>query len=198
MYYLTDTLPEDHRFRGLTAAPVTDTVPELWLLGSSDGSASVAANMGTAFTFAHFINGEGGVDVVDAYRSTFQPSVRYAQPETSVAIFVFCADTDEDANRMAASLDLSLVRLANGQRQLGTPTVEMALAYPYNKYELALVRENRKRMIIGSPASVKQQIEELAKTYGTDEVMIATNAADFNQRLHSYELVAEAFHLQGK
>lgn len=195
MAYLTDTLPDDHRFHGLRAAPFAQTVPEMWLLGSSDGSAMVAADKGTAFTFAHFINGEGGEDAVQLYRDRFQPSVIRKAPQTSVAIFVFCADTDAEANTMASSLDLALVMLANGQRSAGTPTIEMATSYPYSRYELALIRENRKRMIVGDPASIRQQLEELANAYGTDEIMIATTTADFEQRLHSYELVAKAMGL---
>ncbi|MFB5188839.1 LLM class flavin-dependent oxidoreductase [Alicyclobacillus fastidiosus] len=193
--YLTDSLPEDHRFFGLTASPVVDTVPEMWLLGSSDGSAYVAAQKGTAFTFAHFINGEGGVGAMRMYRDRFVPSPLVTTPRTSVAIFAFCADTDEAADKLASVLDLSLVLLANGQRSNGTPTLEMAQSYPYSRYELALVKENRKRMIVGSKASVKQQIEELARLYGTDEVMLATTTARFEDRLHSFELIADAFNL---
>ncbi|CAM3845035.1 LLM class flavin-dependent oxidoreductase [Alicyclobacillus pomorum] len=195
MAYLTDTLPADHRFAGLTAAPVVDTVPEMWLLGSSDFSAITAADKGTAYMFAHFINGDGGVEAVEAYQRRFKPSVLYDKPKASVAIFVICADTDAEADRIASSLDLALVMLANGQRRDGIPTIEMALSYPYSKYELALVRENRKRMIVGSPSTVKQQIEELARAYHTDEVMIVTNTAQFEHRQRSFELVAEAFGL---
>ncbi|WAH39148.1 LLM class flavin-dependent oxidoreductase [Alicyclobacillus dauci] len=195
MAYLTDTLPDDHRFPGLTAAPVIDTVPEMWLLGSSDGSAHVAAQKGTAFTFAHFINGDGGVDAVRMYKDQFQPSVLYSEPQASVAIFCICADTDEEADTIASSLDLSLVMLANGQRADGTPSIETAKSYPYNRYELALIKENRKRMIVGSPVSVKQQIEHLAASYGVNEVIIATTTHQFEHRLRSYGLVANAFNL---
>ncbi|WP_436664266.1 LLM class flavin-dependent oxidoreductase [Alicyclobacillus acidoterrestris] len=194
--YLTDALPEDHRFYGLTASPVIDTVPEMWLLGSSDGSAYVAAQQGTAFSFAHFINGEGGTAAMQMYRDRFVPSRLCASPETSVAIFAFCADTEKEADKLASVLDLSLVFLANGQRADGVPTIEMAQSYPYSRYELALVKENRKRMVVGDKVSVKQQIEALAQAYGTNEVILCTNTARLEDRLHSFELVAEAFGLQ--
>ncbi|MCL6516991.1 LLM class flavin-dependent oxidoreductase [Alicyclobacillus sp.] len=197
MGYLTDSLPEGHRFRGLTATPVTETVPEVWLLGSSDWSAMAAAQLGTRFMFAQFINGEGGIEAVHAYRKHFRPSPWCREPVAGVAIFCVCADTDEAAERIASSLDLSLLMLANGEPSMGTPTVEMALGRPYSKYELAVVRENRKRMVVGSPERVKQQVEALAKAYGVDEVMLTTRTERFEDRLRSFELVARAFGLTG-
>jgi luciferase family oxidoreductase group 1 len=196
MAYLTDTFPENHRFRGLTATPVVDSVPEMWLLGSSGGSAAIAAQKGIAFMFAHFINGEGGAHVVRAYQRQFRPSVLYDKPEASVAIFLVCAETDEEANQLASSLDLSLVMLENGQKQNGIPTLEMAQSYPYTPWELSRVRENRKRMIVGSPTTVKKQIEALANAYGTEEVMVSTNIPNFELRLRSFELLADVFELE--
>ncbi|MDQ0189738.1 LLM class flavin-dependent oxidoreductase [Alicyclobacillus cycloheptanicus] len=193
--YLTDTLPEDHRFPGLRATPIVDTVPELWLLGSSDWSAHMAAYQGTAFMFAQFINGDGGVEAVEAYLERFQPSPLFAKPKASVAIFTVCADTEAQAELIASTLDLSLVMLANGQRSEGTPTIEMAQNYSYSRFELALIKENRRRMIMGDKTSVKQQIEELAKRYHTDEVMLTIRAPEFADRVHSFELIAEAFGL---
>ncbi|OFW78079.1 MAG: hypothetical protein A2201_02155 [Alicyclobacillus sp. RIFOXYA1_FULL_53_8] len=193
--YLTDTPPAHARFGGLVATPVIDTVPQIWLLGSSHGSAQIAAEQGTAFMFAHFINGDGGSDAVRLYKRQFKASALNARPQSSVAIFVICADTDAEANRIASSLDLALILLASGQRSTGTPTIEMAQSYPYTDYEQAWVRENRKRMIVGGPLTVKQKIEELALAYDTNEVMITTMAAEFEHRLRSFELVAQAFGL---
>lgn len=193
--YLTDSLPDNHRFHGLTATPVVDSVPEMWLLGSSGGSATVAAENGIAYSFAHFINGEGGEKVVRAYKRQFQPSPLLDKPKTSVAIFVVCAETDDEADRIASSLDLSLLMIANGQKSDGTPTIEAAQSYPYTPFELAHVRENRKRMIVGSPATVKRRIEALAAAYETEEVVAVTITHSFEHRLRSYELLADVFQL---
>lgn len=193
--YLTDSLPADHRLGGLSASPVIDTVPEMWLLGSSDDSGHTAAQKGTAYMFAHFINGDGGADVVRSYQKHFKPSLLRDKPESSVAIFVLCADTDEQAELLASSLDLALIMLVTGQRSQGTPTIEMAQAYPYSQYELAIVQENRKRMIVGGPAKVKRQIEDLALAYQTDEVMVVTTTNQLADRIHSHELLAAAFGL---
>lgn len=195
--YITDTVPEDFRFPRLKATPIIDTVPEMWLLGSSSGSAAIAAQKGTAYSFAHFINGDGGVASVQAYKHAFQPSILYNKPQASVAIFVTCAETDEEADLIASSLDFSLLLAANRQPSGGgTPTIEMAQAYDYNSYERAFIQENRKRMIVGSPTTVKEKIEALAAAYETDEIVVVTIAHQFEDRLRSFELLAEAFELQ--
>ncbi len=196
--YITDSLPDNHPLYGLRARPIPEGVPELWLLGSSYGSAAIAAEHGTAFTFAHFINAEGGVEAVQMYRDRFQPSRLYAEPEASVAVFVFCADTAEAAERLAMTMDLSLLMLANGQRMEGTPTYEMARDYPYTARERMVVRENRERMIVGDPVSVRQQLEAFARRYGVDEVIVSTRTPDFEDRLRTFELLADAMGLKGQ
>lgn len=194
--YLTDTVPEDHRFPGLKATPLIDTVPELWMLGSSNGSATVAAEKGTAFSYAHFINHEGGVQSMQQYKRHFQPSSLYEEPETSVAVFVICAETDDEANLIASSVELSRLFSANRQPLGGIPTIEMAQTYDYNSYERAFIQESRKRMIVGSPSTVKEQITALAKAYETNEVIAVTITHDFQHRLRSFELLADAFQLK--
>lgn len=195
--YLTDSLPDNHPLYGLRARPIPEGIPEVWLLGSSFGSAAVAADHGTAFTFAHFINAEGGTEAVQMYRDRFRPSPLYDKPQASVAVFVFCAETHEEAERLAMTLDLSLLMLINGQRMEGTPTYEMARDYPYTEREKMVVRENRERMIIGDPASVRQQLISFAASYGVDEVMISTRTPEFKDRVRTIELLADMMDLQG-
>ncbi|GAA0355583.1 LLM class flavin-dependent oxidoreductase [Bacillus horti] len=196
MGYLTDQLPEGHRFSGLTAAPVVETVPEMWLLGSTNGSATIAAERGTAFTFAQFINPVGGIDAVREYEERFQPSNLYDKPEASVAIFVVCAETEQEAEQLASTIDLALLRLEQGYTSEGIPTLEMAESYELSPYEQLRVSENRKRMVVGDPNSVKRQIEELANAYGVNEVMGATLIPDFQKRMHCFELLAQVFNLK--
>ncbi|WP_054949094.1 LLM class flavin-dependent oxidoreductase [Numidum massiliense] len=191
--YLTDTLPTDHPLHGLKVSPLIDTVPKLWLLGSSGGSAAVAAEQGAAYAFAHFINGEGGQAAVQAYKERFQPSAFCEQPQASVAVFVICADTDEAAERIASSLDLSLLMLESGQPSLGTPPIEMAEAYAYSPFERARVAANRQRMVVGSPRTVKDELTAMAAAYGVEEVIAVTITYRHEDRLRSYELLADAF-----
>lgn len=194
--YLHDALPKDHPFAGLQATPIIPTVPELWLLGSSGESAKLAAKRGAAFAFAHFINGQGGTEAMQWYQRYFQPSIVGEGPKSMVAIFVVCAETEEEANRVASSLDLSLLLLEKGAGSKGgVPSVERALQYPYSEYDRYRIEENRNRMIVGTPDQVKQQILKLSQEYNTKEFMIATMTHEFEAKLKSYQLLAKAFGL---
>ena len=87
----------------------------MWLLGSSDQSALLAAQLGLAFSFAQFITPEGGEYVLGAYRSRFQPSEFYPAPETNICTFVTCAETQAEAERLLKSRELSLLRREKGE-----------------------------------------------------------------------------------
>ena len=191
LMYLHDTIPEDHPYHGLKATPVTESIPPVWMLGSSPDSGMLAAEKGLPYMFAQFINGEGGPSYVDQYRKQFQPSAYLQQPEQAVAVFFACAETEEEAERIISSLDLSKVMQAQGMPFIGTPSPEKALAYRYSHYEEMLRLDNRKRMIVGTPKTVRAQIEKLAEAYQADEVMLAMIAFDFQDKLRSYELIAK-------
>jgi len=193
--FLGDGLPAGHPFAGVRAMPTGPTAPDVWLLGSSGDSAAYAAHFGTAFSFAHFINDEGGPEVVRAYREHFRPSPWLDAPRASVAAFAVCADTEAEAERLARSRDLFLVRLRTG-RPGRYPSVEEALAYPYTPHELAIVRHTRRRTITGAPAQAKERLLALADEYGVDELVVVTITHSPKARLRSYELLAEAFGLE--
>src|SRR3990170_6147556 len=112
--FLRNDLPQGHPFRGIRAMPDGPTMPDLWLLGSSDEGAALAARFGTAFSFAHFINDEGGAEVTRAYAASFRPGVLEA-PRASVAVFALAADTEAEAQRLAKSRDLWITRLYTGR-----------------------------------------------------------------------------------
>jgi luciferase family oxidoreductase group 1 len=192
--YLHDSLPADHPFRGVRAMPSGPGAPELWLLGSSDGSAAYAAHFGTAFSFAHFINSHGGAAITRAYAREFRPTARLDAPRTSIAVFALCADTEAEARRLAQSRDLFIVRLYTG-RTGPYPSVEEAEAHPYTESELAIVRRARQRTIAGAPEQVRDRLLGLAAEYGVDEFVIVTITHDFKARLRSYQLLAEVFGL---
>ncbi|MFD2673477.1 LLM class flavin-dependent oxidoreductase [Marinicrinis sediminis] len=188
---------EQHRFADLKATPLTATQPELWMLGSSYGSAGMAAAKGAAFAFAQFINGDGGIASVHGYQEQFRPSAAWREPYTMLAIFVICADTDAEADALASSLDLSLLLLEKGYTSAGGfPSPEEAKGYTYDAFDRSRVRHNRQRMVVGGPQSVKQQLEMLQQEYRADELMAVTITHDFEAKLHSYRLLAEQFGLE--
>ncbi len=193
--YLEGTLPAEHPFARITAMPSGPTAPEVWLLGSSDQSAAIAAHFGCAFSFAHFIVDRGGDMVMGGYREHFRPSTALAEPCGSIGVFVICADTDEEAQRLRKSRDLWLLRLYRGETQ-PVPTVEEAESYPYTERERAMIEHNRGRTIAGVPDRVRERIDDLGRLYGIDEFVVVTICDRFEARLRSYELLAQVFGLQ--
>lgn len=194
--YLNDSIPSDHPYVGLKATPVTCTNPPIWMLGSSQNSALLAAEKGLPYMFAQFINGEGGEACASIYRERYKPSNSQPKPQQAVAIFFACAETEEEAERIASSLTLSMLMSEQGMSSKGIPSPETAMAYSYSHFEQKRVQENRKRMIVGTPKSVRRQIEELSTVYEADEVMLVMIAYDFQDKLRSYELIAKEMGLQ--
>jgi luciferase family oxidoreductase group 1 len=192
--YLHDGLEPSHPFQQVHAMPLGPGAPDFWLLGSSDQSAAYAAHFGCAFSYAHFINDRGGAEVMQAYREHFQPSPWLATPRGSVGVFVLCAETEDEANRIASSRDLWRLQLDLGQ--IGPiPPVEEALAYPYTDLERQRIAFNRHRMFIGTGDQVKARLQELGAAYGVDEFVVVSICYDFAARMRSYELLARAFEL---
>lgn len=189
--YLYDQ-PVPHPYSGVRATPALEVPPDVWLLGSSPASAALAAEKGLPYVFAKFINGDGGPDELAEYRRTFQPSPHLKEPKSAVAVFLVCAETDEEADFLAGSLDLSLMMTGQGIRSTGTPSPEKAASYSYGKFERMHVEENRKRMIVGGPDTVRAQLEELAEKCGTNEIMAVTILFDFEKKKRSFQLLAEA------
>lgn len=188
--YLTDSIPQEHPYYGMKATPVTKHSPPIWILGSSENSAQLAAEKGLPYMFAHFINGEGGQTFAKEYRKQFV-SHSESNPRVGFAIFVVCQETAEQAEWVASSMDLSLCMGAQGMPSKGTPPPENARAYPYSKFEKLLVAENRRRMVVGTPEQVVDKLEIMASEYGADEVMLVSSAYDFNDKLKTFQLIAE-------
>lgn len=193
--FLHDSLPVDHPFARIRALPKAEGAPPIWMLGSSDYGGAYAAHFGIAFSFAHFINPHGGEQVMRAYFEKFQPSAHLDRPVASIGVFVVCADTDEDAERIASTRDLQRLRADQG-RHGPMPSIEEAMSYPYSAAERERVRHNRARTVVGGPETAKAELLALAERYGVDEIIVITNVYNFADRLRSYELLARAFDLQ--
>ncbi len=193
--FLDDALPANHAFARVKAMPAGPTAPPIWLLGSSDYSGALAAALGLRFAFAHFINAQGGDLVTRAYRTRFQPSTREAAPHAVVCVFVICAETAAEAEKLATCVDLRRLHMAQG---LNTPipTLEEARAQRYSERELAYIRSQRARAVIGDPRQVRERLLQLREQFDADELMILTITGDYASRLRSYELLAREFELQ--
>ena len=172
--------------------PEVDTVPEVWLLGSSDYSGALAAQLGLRFAFAHFINPRGGDMVARMYRDSFRPTDKRPKPHVIVCTFAIVADSDEEAERLAAPIDLRRLHMALNIDS-PVPTDAEAAQHQYSDEERRYVDSQRARAIIGGPAKAKRALEEMVERYGADEAMVLTITGDYASRRRSYELLIGAF-----
>ena len=189
--HLDGTLPADHPLKAVRAQPEVTTAPEMWLLGSSDYSGALAAQLGLPFSFAHFINPRGGDEVTRAYRRHFRAG-RESAPRAMVCTFLICAETDQQAERLAAPIDLRRLHMALNI-DTPIPTDAEAAEHRYTLDERRYVMDQRARAIIGSPATCRAALDEMASRYEADEVMVLTITGSYATRLRSYELLARAF-----
>lgn len=193
--YLTDTATPGSIQEKVKAIPRIDTRPDLWMLTSSGESGLLAAHFGMALSFAHFIYPLGGPSAVANYRAQFRPSERLSAPQANVGVFVFCADTAQKAAELQAVMDHRLLHLEKG-RDEEYPTYEDVKDYVYTTEETQRILANRGRSVYGTPDMVKARLEELAAAYDVEEMVVATITDNPEDRLRSYELLAEVFELR--
>ena len=187
--------PEDHPFHTVRAVPSDVPLPPVWLLGSSGASARFAGKLGLGYSFARHFSPAPPAPPLRAYREAFVPSEQFPEPHAILAVSVVCAPSDEEAEFLAGSLDLSWLRFR--RQQFGpVPTPEEAAEYPYDDMERAFVRENRQRHIVGSPAKVVPQLEALVEETGASELMVTTMVHAHATRARSYELLMQAWQAQ--
>ncbi|MFL6246657.1 MAG: LLM class flavin-dependent oxidoreductase [Thermoanaerobaculia bacterium] len=186
MAYLDDDMPADHPFARLTQLPGRPERPELWLLGSSAQSGIWAAELGLPYAFADFIN-PAGVEIMKRYRNEC-----VSAPHSMVAVWALCADTDDEARKLAASAKMMFTLFFRGQL-IPIPPVEKALRFLEEEREAAEAIPHRRRTIVGSPSTVREGIENVAREYEADEVMVVTITYDHAVRRRSYELIAKEF-----
>lgn len=160
------------RTHPLNATPRAASEPTVWLLGSSDYSARLAAERGLPYVFAHHFSGHGTAEALELYRSHFQPSESLAEPRTFLTVNAVVAPTTEEARRLAEPNLRSMVRLRTGGALQPQESVDEALAHPLPAEHRALAESMLERWVIGSPADAAAKVRDLASTYGVDEVMV--------------------------
>src|SRR6202165_5470417 len=193
----TRDFPPNHPFNNVVAMPDDTPLPPIWLLGSSDYSSELAAQVGMGFAFAHHFASYDAVDALTNYRTRFKPSGWRSTPHGILAVAVVAAETDAEAERLASSMDLNRFRRDRGQ-YLPLPSVEEALAYPYTDADRASIARNRSRLFVGSPATVLAKLQAMIAASQADELMIITAVYDHDARKKSYGLLADAFGLGKK
>jgi luciferase family oxidoreductase group 1 len=189
--YLDRTMPADHAF-----APLQETLPrgggeiEVWLLGSSPDSAMWAAEAGLPYCIADFINSDA-VPLADLYRRHFKPG-RISAPQLTVAIWTIAAPTRDEAERLSLPSQMMFAHLLRGEL-IAVPSVERAEAWAATQP----APPHRRRRALGTPGEVRQQLDDVARLYGADELMLVNILPDHAARVRSYELIAAEYGLAG-
>lgn len=191
--YFTEELHELREYlgeglNGIKAMPETNLKPEIWLLGSSDFSANLAAKLGLPFSFADHFSPYPAKPIVDLYRGEFNASGAYKSPNIMLGSHIICAETDEEADHLALSSDYSFYQLRKfGKSQpLIDPT---KLKKEFSEEDRKLMREIGMKKIVGSPETVKKQIEKIKKETNLNELIVTTFIYGQKERLKSYELL---------
>jgi luciferase family oxidoreductase group 1 len=197
--FLHHGFPPEHPFSRIKVSPEMPGAPDVWLLGSSAWSAAVAAQFGLPYAFAHFIGPEQTVAALAHYRAYFMPSNFLREPRAIVTLGVVCADTQAEAERLAASTKLLIRRIRLGGERRPVPTPEEAIA------ELETLGDDADpltwdasqwpRYIVGDAEKVRGTLEAMARELQVEELMILTVIHNHQARVHSYELLAESFGL---
>jgi luciferase family oxidoreductase group 1 len=191
-----EPLDEGHPFAAIKAHPQGPTCPEIWILGSSDYGAQLAAHLGLPYSFAYFFTeGRGADEALALYRRLYRPSARYPSPQATVCVWALAADSDEEARRLLRTREHWRVGFERGERkQLVTP--EFSAGYPYDASERATIDALRRKAIAGTPDTVASQLRAIAERLSLDELVVVTWTHDPAPRHRSYELLAQAFGLE--
>ena len=184
--------PAGHPFANVKAMPADVPLPPIYLLGSSDYSAQLAGHIGAAFAFAHHFATFDAAEAMRLYRESFRPSPSHDKPYAILGTHVVCANTDAEAERLATTVDLNIVRRAKGE-YLPLASPEEAAAYDYTPVDRTRIAQNRTKLSVGSPATVKARLLPLIEATQAQELMVTTMIHDHAARKHSYELLAEMF-----
>ncbi|RBI58715.1 alkane 1-monooxygenase [halophilic archaeon] len=200
--HLYNGFDDDHRFSELSLARSQDSIPDIWVLGSSPSSAAIAGELGLRYCFAAFIRPKPAVKAFEVYQDRFQPSSFGAGPEEPqgmLAVNVTCAETDEEAAELRAVTEAAHQRLQRGiTDRPPIRSVETAineLGYVPEPMSTPIVPGEWPRQISGSPTTVRDLLEQMTSQTGVDEVIVQNQIADLDDELRSHELLADAVNL---
>jgi luciferase family oxidoreductase group 1 len=197
-----DTFPQDVRelqsyfnpagpYQPVRAVPGAGLKVPIYLLGSSDFSARLAAEMGLPFAFASHFAPDYLLPALDLYRKNFKPSDALEKPHVMVGMNAFVADADAEAWRLFSSLQQAFLNIIRGTRRNLAPPVDIESLW--SPVEAAQVHRMTSCSVVGDPPAVKRQLRELLKATQADEVIVTSQIFDHAARLRSFELLAETF-----
>ncbi|HEY6620461.1 MAG TPA: LLM class flavin-dependent oxidoreductase [Steroidobacteraceae bacterium] len=188
-------LPAGHPYRSIMALPKGGSSPQLWILGSSDYGAQLAAHFGLPYAYAYFFTEGAGVEeALSLYRRNYRPTERYPRPQATICVWALAADTESQARYLLKTREYWRAGFEKGLR-LPLESPEQAAAHPYSDAEQAMIDKLRTKALVGAAAQVAEKLNALARKLELDEIVINTWTFDAAARRHSYQLLAEAFGL---
>ena len=193
-----EPLVDRHPFAAVKAFPQGDTAPEVWILGSSDYGAQLAAHLGLPYAFAYFfMDGQGVERALELYRTLYQPSERHPRPQATICVWALAAERADEAQHHALSRDHW--RLARARGQLGPLQDPDAIAERgFAAEDAPALDAMRAKAFVGEAAEVAQRLRRLAASLELDELVINTWAFRPEVRRRSYALLAREFGLEAQ
>jgi len=191
-------LPADHPYRSIAALPTSSTTPQIWILGSSNYGAQLAAHFGLPYAYAYFFTEGAGVEAaLDLYRRQYRPSTLHPRPLATICVWALAADTENEARRLLKTREYWRAGFEKGQR-LPLASPEDAAAHPYSGTELAMIDKLRSVALVGTADQVADKLDALGTRLDLEEMVINTWTFDPQARRHSYGLLAKAFGLAAR
>jgi luciferase family oxidoreductase group 1 len=194
LHFLHEDFASQHPFARIKVAPDAPGSPDVWMLGSSAWSSSAAVEFGLPYAFAHFFSAQGTREAIGRYQSAFRASPYRKAPEATAAVGVICAETQDEAEYLAASVRLLQVRIRQGDR---SPVASPEDALRELKAWGGPTPDEGEwpRYFIGTPETVREGLEEMARDLEIGELVVNTIVWDHAKRLRSYELLGREFGL---
>ncbi|MGA8515033.1 MAG: LLM class flavin-dependent oxidoreductase [Burkholderiaceae bacterium] len=187
-----DGLPPGHPGHGVHAYPHSSSAPAVWMLGSSDYGAQLAAHLGLPYAFAHFItDGQGAEQAMDIYRSSFKPSAITPKPHAALCVWALAADTEEQAWHQFKSRERW--KMDRNLGHIGALLPPDEADRDYGAHELPRLNALRKNAFVGTGAQVAGQLRALGEALGIDEIAVITWSHDAAAQNRSYALLAHEF-----
>ncbi|MFT4414286.1 LLM class flavin-dependent oxidoreductase [Fredinandcohnia humi] len=190
LHFIYNDFPAGHEFASLKASPVPIIPPSPWLLGTSRKSAQLAAEKGLSYTFGQFMSDNNGPEIIQEYLDNFAPRKKEDYPQVIVTVSAICAETTEKAEEIALSSFVWGLQRQKGEGEGGIPSIAEAKEYICNENSKDVYERLHRKMIIGDPKTVKKKLINSKNMYKADEIMIVTITYSPEDKIRSYELIA--------
>lgn len=193
--YFDGNFDADHPFKRLKTSPYDGNNPELWMLGTSGGSAELAGYLGMNLSLGLFIAPSGQTTAItDSYKNAYEKAGHENDAKIMIAVGAYCADTNEEANHIASPqiYKKTMTTLGNDHDPWISPDLVQDRLKEMTPHELIYYNKLKSSFIIGTPDQCQQRFGDLQKYWQTDEFAVLTVTHDFESRAKSYQLLAKA------